>query len=79
MSAPESAQVSLYRGISSCRPGACLEISEILNAPDCPIPSDPIADNGSEPLQVKNLRYSRTGVLRYAFGLTSAIKAPNLT
>jgi hypothetical protein len=27
-------------------------------------------------LQVKNLRYSRTGVLRYAFGLTPAIADP---
>jgi len=36
-----------------------------------------MADNGSEPLQVKNLRYSRTGVLRYAFGLPSTIEAPD--
>jgi hypothetical protein len=54
MSAPESAQVSLYRGISSCRPGACLEISGTLNAPDCPIKSEQIAGNGSNALQVKN-------------------------
>jgi len=27
-------------------------------------------------MQVENLRYSRTGVLRYAFGLTSTIADP---
>jgi hypothetical protein len=27
-------------------------------------------------MQVKNLRYSRTGVLRYAFGLSSTIETP---
>jgi len=35
------------------------------------VQSDQIAGNGSQALQVENLRYSRTGVLRYAFGLTS--------
>jgi hypothetical protein len=44
--------------------------------PYCPIQSDPIAGSGSNTLQVKNLRYSRTGVLRYAFGPASAIEAP---
>ena len=29
----------------------------------------------SDAVQVKNLRYSRTGVLRYAFGLTLTIAA----
>jgi hypothetical protein len=41
-----------------------------------PIQSGPIAGSGSNTLQVKNLRYSRTGVLRYAFGPASAIEAP---
>jgi hypothetical protein len=68
------AQISLYRRISSCRPDACLEISETLNASDRPIQSDPMAGNGSDRLQVKNLRYSRTGVLRYAFGLSSVFE-----
>jgi len=59
----------LYRRLPACRTAACPEISQILNAPACPIQSDRNAGNGSDALQVKNPRYSRTGVLRYAFGL----------
>ena len=59
----------LYRRFLTCRPSGCLEIAEILNAPDCPIQSDQIAGNGSDTLQVENLRYSpadarRRGTLR---------------
>src|SRR6185369_14661239 len=66
---PNVAQVSLYRRLPACRTGACLEISEILNGPHCPIQSDRNTGNGSGALQVKNLRYSpadarRRGTLR---------------
>jgi hypothetical protein len=44
----------LYRRFLTCRPSGCLEIAEILNAPDCPIQSDQIAGNGSDTLQVEN-------------------------
>jgi hypothetical protein len=69
----------LYRRIASCRPGACVEISETLNSQDCALQRDQMAGNGSDGLQVKNvknLRYSPADAGRYAFGLTSTIEAP---
>jgi hypothetical protein len=67
---PNVAQVFnlLYRRLPACRTGAWLEISEILNTPDWPIQSDRNSGNGSDRLQVKNLRYSPVDAGRYAFG-----------
>ena len=64
----------LYRRISSCRPGACFEIAEILNAPDCPIQSDQIAGTGRTPCRLKTcdtVPQTRADAGRYAFGLSS--------